>query len=80
MQVGIDLDKLKTNAAFLQAAYGMVMFSMAIPLVLLSTVTIGPAIIFVTDLIAAIHHAKYTQEIRKSRRSRIEQARVRRAA
>lgn len=80
MQVGIDLDELKTNAVFLQAAYGMVMFSMAIPLALLSNVTIVPAYSLVMDLLVAKICAQYIQETRETRRSRIEEARVRRAA
>jgi hypothetical protein len=53
---------------------------MAIPLALLSNVTIVPACSLVMDLLVAKICAQYIQETRETRRSRIEEARVRRAA
>ncbi|KAH7064150.1 hypothetical protein BKA63DRAFT_179577 [Paraphoma chrysanthemicola] len=57
MQVGVSLDRLNNNVTFIRASYGMVMFSMTVPLALLSTVIFGPLLIFSYNLIAATRQA-----------------------
>ncbi|KAH7072538.1 hypothetical protein FB567DRAFT_506336 [Paraphoma chrysanthemicola] len=79
MQVGVSLDRLNNNATFIRASYGMVMFSMTVPLALLSTVVFGPLLIFSYNVVAGTRQAKYAKETRGERRDRILAERVTRA-
>jgi len=65
MQVGIDLPELQYNHAFLHASYGMVVFSMICALVVVCSVAIRPTTVFISNLVAAIKHARVEQRRRR---------------
>jgi hypothetical protein len=65
MQVCVSLDTLESNKAFLNASYGVALFSMVFVLVLVSFVAIIPTFVFFRNLVAAIGHAIAEQEKRR---------------
>jgi hypothetical protein len=65
MQVGLGLDELKSNHAFLQGSLVVVIFSMVSVLAAIGIIGLITSMIFLFNMVAAISHAASKQKQRR---------------
>ena len=64
MQVGVGVEPLQDNRAFLNASYGFVVFSMLVPAAILAIVGVVYCVVFFFNMVAAIAHVKQARKAR----------------
>ena len=67
MQVGASVEPLSTNTAFLKTCYYFVVFSMASVAAVLAIVGVIFVVVYLFNMVAAIHHAQVKRTERKKK-------------